>query len=75
MQVANFEKNKRKKERGIDCDGILKIELDTVENTDSIVIVTLTKDKQINVSYSRNGSLETLGMLEVAKAILLEEMN
>ena len=64
----------KNKERGVGCRGILKAELEIVANTESIVIISLSKDNQINVSYSRNSSLEALGMLDVAKGILLEEM-
>ncbi|HEL2028506.1 TPA: hypothetical protein U1X79_001218 [Streptococcus suis] len=73
-EVVTIDELAKNKERGVGCRGILKAELDTVANIESIVIVSLNKDNQINVSYSRNSSLETLGMLEVGKAILLEEM-
>ncbi|HEM6222129.1 TPA: hypothetical protein U2C43_000508 [Streptococcus suis] len=69
-EVVTIDELAKNKERGVGCRGILKAELDTV----AIVIVSLNKDNQINVSYSRNSSLEALGMLEVGKAILLEEM-
>lgn len=74
-EVITIDELAKNKERGIGCRGILKAELDTVANTESIVIVTFTKDNQVNVSYSRNSSLEALGMLDVAKAILLDEMD
>ena len=74
-EMITIDELAKNKERGVGCRGILKAELATVSNTESIVIVSLNKDNQINVSYSRNSSLETLGMLDVAKAILLEEMN
>ncbi|CYW05902.1 hypothetical protein [Streptococcus suis] len=73
-EVVTIDELAKNKERGVGCRGILKAELDTVANIESIVIVSLNKDNQINVSYSRNSSLEALGMLEVGKAILLEEM-
>ena len=74
VEVVTIDELAKNKERGVGCRGILKAELNTVANIESIVIVSLNKDNQINVSYSRNSSLETLGMLEVGKAILLEEM-
>ncbi|HGK7333038.1 TPA: hypothetical protein ACJ511_000105 [Streptococcus suis] len=73
-EIVTIDELAKNKERGVGCRGILKAELDTVANIESIVIVSLNKDNQINVSYSRNSSLEALGMLEVGKAILLEEM-
>lgn len=74
-EIITMDELAKNKERGVGCRGILKAELETVANLESVVVVTLNKDNQINVSYSRNSSLETLGMLEVARAILLEEMN
>lgn len=74
-KIINFEAARQEKERGIGCRGILQVELDTVANTESIVIVTLTKDNKVNVSYSSNSSLEALGMLDVAKTVLFDEMD
>lgn len=73
-EVVTINELAKNKERGVGCRGILKAELETVTNTESIVIISLNKDNQINVSYSRNSSLEALGMLDVAKDIFLEEM-
>lgn len=74
-EIITIDELAKNKERGVGCRGILKAELDTVANMESVVVISLNKDNQINVSYSRNGSLESLGMLAVAQAILLEEMN
>lgn len=74
-EIITIDELAKNKERGVGCRGILKAELDTVANMESVVVISLNKDNQINVSYSRNGSLEALGMLAVAQTILLEEMN
>lgn len=74
-EVITIDELAQNKERGVGCRGILKAELNTVSNMESVVIVSLNKENQINVSYSRNSSLEALGMLDIAKAILLDEMN
>ncbi|HEM4504838.1 hypothetical protein [Streptococcus suis] len=73
-EVVTMDELAKNKERGVGCRGILKAELETVTNIESIVIVSLNKNNQINVSYSRNSSLEALGMLDISKAILLDEM-
>lgn len=74
-EIITIDELAKNKERGVGCRGILKAELDTVANMESVVVISLNKDNQINVSYSRNGSLEALGMLAVAQTMLLEEMN
>ncbi|WFA76662.1 hypothetical protein PFZ59_04275 [Streptococcus suis] len=73
-EVVTIDELAKNKERGVGCRGILKAELETVAHIESIVIVSLNKNNQINVSYSRNSSLEALGMLDIGKAILLDEM-
>ncbi|NQN50368.1 hypothetical protein HPA16_08455 [Streptococcus suis] len=73
-EVVTIDELAKNKERGVGCRGILKEELETVANIESIVIVSLNKNNQINVSYSRNSSLEALGMLDIGKAILLDEI-
>lgn len=73
-QPVSFEEIKQKKERGVGCRGILEAELKDVENADSNLVVTLSKNGKVSVSYSRNSSLEVIGMLQVGIDIILDEM-
>lgn len=59
---------RQKKERGMSVRDVLEKALAECNETDSIVIVRKMNDGTIPTSFSWESSLESLGLLEIAKA-------
>ncbi|MGF2112686.1 hypothetical protein ACQUEU_00670 [Enterococcus casseliflavus] len=70
----DFNEAKQKKERGMTVRETLENALKVSSETESIVIVRKMKNGDVPTSFSWEGSLEALGMLEVAKADIVEYM-
>lgn len=71
----DFIEAKRKKERGMTNkefhDGIKPY----ITDSDIAVSITLSKEGEVNTWYTSDSALQALGMLDVARAQILEDMN
>ena len=72
--MIDFEEEKQRKERGVTVKGLLNNALNNAEDTESIVIVSKQKDGVVFTGYSWESSLESLGMLDIAKIQIIEEL-
>lgn len=72
--MIDFEEAKQKHSRGVSVKDVLESALETVDDTESIVIVSKTKDGEVLTGFSWESSLESLGMLEIGKADILNLM-
>lgn len=70
----DFNEAKQKKERGMTVKDVLESSLKHSSETESIVIVRKMKNNDVITSFSWESSLESLGMLEVAKADIVGYM-
>jgi len=69
----NLKEFKQKKERGLSVRGAAQDLLDNADRYESVLIVALDENKQVNTSYSANGTLELVGLAEMAKTMLIED--
>lgn len=74
MNVIDFKLIKDKRDGKITPEMVLQNSLDHVDDIDKIVLVIRTKDKEIIYGASEMNQVETLGMLEVGKARVLNDM-
>lgn len=72
--MIDFEEAKQKQERGVTVKELLEDRLMKVDDMDSIVIISTNKDGTIETGFSLESSLESLGMLEVGKQTILNQM-
>lgn len=70
----DFAEAKQHKERGMSVKDVLENALKESSQTESIVIVRKMKNSDVPTSFSWESSLESLGMLEVAKADIVGYM-
>ncbi|MDW0113772.1 hypothetical protein QT711_11290 [Sporosarcina saromensis] len=70
----NIKAYKQKKERGASVEEIAHELVKVSNDLDSVIIVTLTAEKEIEVSYSSDSEAELIGLLEVAKDIVVEQI-
>lgn len=72
--MLDFTQQKRKKERGQTNDEFLKMVYDNVINFDQIAIVVEHPNGIVETFYSQESSLSLIGILEVSKNQILDEM-
>lgn len=72
--MINFEEEKQRKERGVTVKDLLNSALENADDTESIVIVSKSKDGLVLTGYSWESSLESLGMLDIGRTQIIEEM-
>lgn len=70
----NFLELKQRKERGITNEQFFDDAKATLIDSESIVIVGMDKQGLISTYYTHSGALHALGLLEVAKQDLIQEM-
>lgn len=72
--MLDFEKVKRKKERGQSNKEFLDWVISNVIDFDEIAIVVKHPNSEIETYFSQNSSLSLVGTLEVAKQQIINDM-
>ena len=72
--MDDFTQIRYKKERGVTNKEFMDKSKEFFENADSIVVVGVNPDGIISTFYTQSTSLNAIGMMEVAKAQLISEM-
>lgn len=75
LVAVDWKDQKEKDSRGVSVKDILSNSLARADELETVVVVGLKKDKVVEVGYSWENSLETLGMLDVAKLEIIEVMH
>ena len=73
--IIDFLERKSIIERGASVKEILVENLEASPNYSSVLVISLDKNREINLGYSWESSLQALGMLEVAKNYILNDIN
>ncbi|MDJ8840277.1 hypothetical protein LD639_23090 [Salmonella enterica] len=73
--IIDFSERKSIIERGASVKEILVENLEASPNYSSVLVISLDKNREINLGYSWESSLQALGMLEVAKNYILNDIN
>lgn len=71
----DFLERKSSIERGASVKEILVENLEASPNYSSVLVISLDKNGEVNLGYSWESSLQALGMLEVAKNYILNDIN
>ncbi len=74
MNCLDFRELKRKKERGVSNEEFMDQSKEFFKDAKSIVVVGLDQDGIISTFYTQSTSLNAIGMMEVAKNQLIQEM-
>ncbi|MEO1768274.1 hypothetical protein [Candidatus Enterococcus ferrettii] len=69
-----FKELKRKKERGVSNEDFMDKSKEFFEDAESIVVVGVDQNGLISTFYTQSTSLNAIGMMEVAKSQLIDEM-
>lgn len=72
--MIDFEEAKQKHQRGVTVKELLQSALEHADDTESIVIVSKQKDGTVLTGFSWESSLESLGMLDIGKMQIIDEM-
>lgn len=70
----DFRELKRKKERGVSNEEFMDQSKEFFKNAESIVVVGVDHNGIISTFYTQSTSLNAIGMMEVAKQQLIQEM-
>lgn len=70
----NFKELKRKKERGVSNEEFMDQSKELFKDAESIVVVGVHQNGIISSFYTQSTSLNAIGMMEVAKQQLIQEM-
>lgn len=70
----DFRELKRKKERGVSNEEFMDQSKEFFKDAESIVVVGLDQNGIISTFYTQSTSLNAIGMMEVAKNQLIQEM-
>ncbi|MDT2485046.1 hypothetical protein [Enterococcus avium] len=70
----DFLELKHKKERGVSNEEFMDQSKEFFKYADSIVVVGVDKDGMISSFYTQSTSLQAIGMMDVAKVQLIQEM-
>ena len=70
----DFRELKRKKERGVSNEEFMDQSKEFFKNAESIVVVGVDHNRIISTFYTQSTSLNAIGMMEVAKQQLIQEM-
>ena len=73
--IIGFSERKSSIERGASVKEILVENLEASSNYSSVLVISLDKNGKVNLGYSLESSLQALGMLEVAKNYILNDIN
>lgn len=72
--MIDFEEAKQKQKRGTTVKELIESALKHSDETESIIIVSKQKDGTVLTGFSWESSLESLGMLEIGKQTVMNEM-
>ena len=72
--VIDLKEVKQKKERGVSVNELVKELNETKQNYDEIIILGITSDKEVDISFSTDDTSSVIGLLEVTKSILVDEI-
>lgn len=70
----DFMEMKRKKERGVTHEEFMDKSKEFFKDADSIIVVGVNPDGILSTFYTQSTSLNAIGMMEVAKAQHISEM-
>lgn len=69
-----FTELKRKKERGVSNEEFMDGSKEFFKEADSIVVVGIDQNGIISTFYTQTSSTQAIGMMEIAKAQLISEL-
>ena len=67
----NFKTAKERKERHVSVEDVAQILLERHIDIESVVVVGIRSDREIDVMASMNNKLELMGALDIAKDALI----
>lgn len=70
----DFKEAKQKKERGNSVNELIDELNETKQKYSEIIILGITPDKEIDISFSTDDTSSVIGLLEVTKSILVDEI-
>lgn len=73
-EITDFEEQKKKILRGVSNEEFFKSVSEYFADADCILITGRFKDGNLETFNTQNNSLETLGLIEIAKQQILETM-
>ncbi|MFL2104140.1 hypothetical protein [Mycobacteroides abscessus] len=70
----DFKQAKQKKERGYSVNELVDELVETKDTYEQVIIVAINKDKEVDISFSTEETSSVIGLLEVVKSILVDEI-
>ena len=70
----DFKEAKQKKERGYSVNELVDELVETKDSYEQVIIIAINEDKEVDISFSTEETSSVIGLLEVVKAILVDEI-
>lgn len=70
----DFREAKQKKERGCSVNELVDELVETKDKYEQVIIIAINEDREVDISFSTEETSSVIGLLEVVKAILVDEI-
>ena len=70
----DFKEAKQKKERGCSVNELVDELVETKDSYEQVIIIAINEDKEVDISFSTEETSSVIGLLEVVKSILVDEI-
>ena len=70
----DFREAKQKKERGYSVNELVDELVETKDKYEQVIIIAINEDREVDISFSTEETSSVIGLLEVVKAILVDEI-
>lgn len=72
--MLDFKEAKQKKERGCSVNELVDELVETKDSYEQVIIIAINEDKEVDISFSTEETSSVIGLLEVVKSILVDEI-
>lgn len=70
----DFREAKQKKERGYSVNELVDELVETKDKYEQVIIIAINEHREVDISFSTEETSSVIGLLEVVKAILVDEI-
>lgn len=70
----DFREAKQKRERGYSVNELVAELVEEKDEYEQVIIVAINSDNEVDISFSTEETSSVIGLLEVVKAILVDEI-
>lgn len=70
----DFREAKQKKERGYSVNELVDELVETKDKYEQVIVIAINENREVDISFSTEETSSVIGLLEVVKSILVDEI-